>query len=551
MTSTQKPAKENKEANSSLSSLPSVPTFRVRAGQLEFERGIELHRITGFLTRRQYGKTTEASRIALKKMIRTPGHTVVFGSVKLDLGREITRKESEAMQKAFAIIASQAEKAKTQLVAVETVTHKDVSKVSMDDWADLYESSKLEFRLYHSRSIYSRTKVVALTPEAVGETGDLILDEVGRVKKFREVWEAVKPIISSNPNFRCLLTTTPPPDDTHYSFELLAPPISAEFPVNPRGNWYRSDLGVWVLRVNAWDAAADNVVLYDDDTGAPISPDESRQKDADKDAWDRNYAVKFVVGGSSAIGLVELDTAQRRGIDQCRHFQIAEDSDLDQAIAWLMKVLGSGPATAGVDWASSQKEGSNPTAVTITEADGENEIQRLVCTWKVSNPEVQIERLIRLVSAVNARKEGGRMRRLGQDATGQQLFCRTVAARLAHMVPVESVVMSESLELPTYDTPVSKKTYFGDLYVSKFNDNRIAVPPERYIREDHRLPKKIKGLYVCDPAPNGQHGDTFDSGKIASRMLRSSAGALTTTDGIVLGNNRTSRGPTFKPRRLA
>ncbi len=528
-------------------------TFKVRAGQREFERGIEEHRIAGFLTRRQYGKTTEAARIALKKMLRIPGHTVVFGSVKLDLGREITRKESEAMQKAFGILAAQAAAAKTRLDAVVAGTEKSAVQFNADDWAELYEASKLEFRLYHSQSVYSRTKVVALTPDAVGETGDLILDEVGRVKKFREVWEAVKPIISSNPAFRCVLTTTPPPDDTHYSFELLAPPLDAEFPISPCGNWYRSDLGVWVLRVTAWDAAADQVVLYDDDTGAPISPDESRQKESDKDAWDRNYGVKFVIGGSSAIGLVELDTAQRRGIGQCSHFQISEDSDLDKAIAWLAQHLGSGPVAAGVDWASSTKEGSNPTSVTITEGDGEHEIQRLVCTWKIANPEQQIERLIRLVQAVNARPEGGRMRRLGQDATGQQLFARIVSARLAHLVPVESVVMSETLELPTYDTPVSKKTYFGDLYVGKFNDNRMSSPPERYYREDHRLPKKIKGLYVCDPAPDGKHGDTFDSGKIASRMLKSSYGALTTTAGIVLSNQRGGRvsAPIYKPRRLA
>ena len=535
----------------------SQPAFKVRAGQLEFERGIELHRITGFLTRRQYGKTTEASRISLKKMMRRVGHTVVFGSVKLDLGREITRKESEAMQKAFAIIAQQAAQAKTVLDVVdvsvsEKSRNKSVAKVDMDEWADLYESSKLEFRLYHSNTLYSRTKVVALTPEAVGETGDLILDEVGRVKKFREVWEAVKPIISSNPNFRCLLTTTPPPDDTHYSFELLAPPINAEFPVSPRGNWYRSDLGVWVLRLDAFDAAADNVVLYDDDSGAPITPAESRQKDSDKDAWDRNYGVKFVIGGSSAIGIVELDTAQRRGVGQCAHFQVTEDSDLDKAIAWLTQHLGSGPVAAGVDWASSQKEGSNPTSITISEGDGEQEIQRLVCTWKVSNPEVQIERLIRLVTAVNSRKEGGRMRRFGQDGTGMQLFCRIVAARLGHLVPVETIIMSETRDLPMYDTPVSKKTYYGDLYVSKFNDNRISAPPERYYREDHRLPKKIKGLYVCDPAPDGKHGDTFDSGKIASAMLKSSGGAITPAlmEQIHIGGNRSSM-PRFLPRRLA
>lgn len=531
--------------------------FKIRAGQLAFEKGIKLHRITGFLTRRQYGKTTEAARIALKKMMLTPGHTVVFGSVKLDLGRDITRKESEAMQKAFRVLAAQAAAAKMKLEAFELADtgEKNVTAVfNPDDWAKIYESTRLEFRLWHDNTVYSRTKVVALTPEAVGETGDLILDEVGRVKKFREVWEAVKPIISSNKEFRCLLTTTPPPDDTHYSFELLAPPIGVEFPVNPEGNWYQSELGVWVLRVNAWDAHADGVQLYDDDKGDPITPDESRRRDPDKDAWDRNYGVKFVIGGSSALGLIELDNAQRAGQKLgCRSFQIADDDDFEAGIAHLAKIIGKGPVTFGVDWASSQKEGSNPTSVTVSELEGELEIQRVNFIWKSNNPKVQRYRVRRMVETVNARPEGGRARRFGQDATGQQLFCKDVASELAGLVPVESVVMSETLELPGYDTPVSKKTVFGDRYISRFNDNRIAAPPERYYREDHRLPKKIKGLYVCEPQADGKHGDTFDSGKIASEMHTSNSGGAITAE--ILARIRT--GPPkritfrkFTPRRF-
>src|SRR5262249_34577644 len=33
-------------------------SFKVRAGQREFERGVEKHRVCGLLARRQYGKTT-------------------------------------------------------------------------------------------------------------------------------------------------------------------------------------------------------------------------------------------------------------------------------------------------------------------------------------------------------------------------------------------------------------------------------------------------------------------------------------------------------------
>jgi hypothetical protein len=140
--------------------------LRVRAGQREFELGVELHRVCGLLARRQWGKTTVASRIALKKMMKTPGHTVIFGSVKLDLGREIVRKESAEIQKAFLLLAEMAKKAKAKLDMVEDGSDKSIALLDADALAGIYEAQRLEFRLYHSNSVYSRTKVVALTPDA-------------------------------------------------------------------------------------------------------------------------------------------------------------------------------------------------------------------------------------------------------------------------------------------------------------------------------------------------------------------------------------------------
>lgn len=530
--------------------------FKVRAGQRELERGIELHRIVGFLTRRQYGKTTEAARISLKKMMRTPGHTVIFGSVKLDLGREITRKESEAMQKAFSVISAQAAAAKALLDVVdadksEKSKTKSVAKVSMEDWAELYEASRLEFRLYHSNSIYSRTKVVALTPEAVGDTGDLITDEVGRVRKFREVCEAVQPIISSNPDFRWLLTTTPPPDDTHYSFELLAPPIGKDLPVNPNGNWYRSELGVWVLRVTADDAFADGVQLYDDDTGAPITPGESRAKSHDKEAWDRNYGVKFVFGGTSACGLLQLDSAQRRGQGKCALYRIENDSDLDAALPLLVSQLSNGPVGLGWDLATTTKETSNPSAFGVIEQRGV-EFTLHVFTWKTADPDVAMERARRIVLGVKARKEGGPARRLCVDATNERYFSQLVRKDLAALLPVELVIGSETIELPGREEKITMKQYLGGQLVAELDDNHLTLPPERYLREDFRLVKKEKGQFVCEPDVDGKHGDTFDGSKLALRALRSTGGAITaeTLPQIHIGGSKI-RLPRFIPRRLA
>lgn len=525
-------------------------TFKVRAGQKEFERGVRLHRVAGLLARRQYGKTTIASRIALRKMLETAGHTVIFGSVKMDLAREIVRKEAEALQKAFRLIAGDVQadgRFAPQLN--DAVTGKALpATLTADDFAELYEATRLEMRIYHSNSVYSRTKVVALTPAAVGETGDLIMDEVGRVRDFDAVLEAVMPIIASNPNFRAIYTTTPPPDDTHPSYDLLAPPVGAELPVSPTGNWYKSELGIHVLRITAEDAYADGVPLYDNDTGAPITPEESRARESDKDGWDRNYGCKFVQGGVGAVGLAVLDTAQRRGIGECRFFHATEEREFEMALAWIVEKLGPGRVGLGWDLATTTKATSNPSAFAVVEADGLDRIARAVMTWKISDPALARERAFRIVDAIAARAEGGRARRLCVDASNERYFAKDVRDALTGRVPVEMVVGSEVIERPGAE-PMNMKQYLGGLLVGEFDDNHMTVPPERYLKEDIRLVKKEKGQFVCEPDSNGRHGDTFDAIKLANWALISNGGALVDAAVVRYGTNGAATRPGFQPRR--
>lgn len=545
--------KESQSRGGCVRAAGAISEFRVRSGQREFERGVERHRVCGLLARRQWGKTTIAARIAMKKMMKRAGHTVVFGSVKLDLGREIVRKEAEALQKAFGLLAAASGAGMMRVVDGERAGKSDQApELSGDDFAELYEACRLEFRLYHSRSVYSRTKVVALTPAAVGETGDLILDEVGRVKNFREVYEAVSPIISSNPEFRCILTTTPPPDDTHYSFELLAPPVGVDLPVRAEGNWYRSELGIWVLRVTAWDAYADGVPLYDDDTGAAISPAEARARAHDKDAWDRNYGCRFVLGGTAACGLQALDTAQRRGAGAgagaaCRLIQVQDGGEFLEGVNWLTGALGDGAVGVGWDLATTTKEASNPSAVAVVERQGLELVARAVFVWKVADPEVALDRVLAIVVAIRGRREGGRARRLCVDATNERYFAQRVRKELAGELPVELVIGSETMQAAGEAEPITMKQYLGAGLVGDLDDNRLWLPPERYLREDWRLVRKERGQFVCEPDAAGRHGDTFDAVKLARWALQSTAGALESLEGVRLGGNRVRA--RYRPRR--
>ena len=75
---------------------PPPPVIQMRSGQRRLFQLVEQYRLLGFIARRQYGKTTTCANIALMKMMKHRDHTVIFGSAKLNLSREIVRKEAAA-----------------------------------------------------------------------------------------------------------------------------------------------------------------------------------------------------------------------------------------------------------------------------------------------------------------------------------------------------------------------------------------------------------------------------------------------------------------------
>ena len=154
----------------------------------------------------------------------------------------------------------------------------------------------------------------------------------------------------------------------------------------------------------------------------------------------------------------------------------------------------------------------------------------------------------RIVEAIRLRKQGGRARRLCVDATNERYFARMAQKALAAELPVELVIMSETIEVAGQPAPITMKQHLGSLLVAELDDNHLWLPPERYLREDWRLVKKEKGQFVCVPDSDGRHGDTFDGAKLGIKALRGGAGAITTTEGIVTGGDLGGR-RVFRPRR--
>ena len=262
-----------------------------------------------WLWRRQAGKSYTAASKALRRMMMVKGLSSFFVSASVALGTEFVRKEAEVWAKVIEETRIRALTAKQELHTYSNEKGKSLEFDfhDLDALCEVFESQKLETRIYHNRTTYSRSRVIAPNPAtAVGWTGDIWMDEVGRMPDFKDVLEAVLPFMSSNPLYRLLMITTPPPDDQHYSWEIFAPKNDTLFTPNPRGNYYTSEAGYRVHRVDAWDAYAADIPLFDDVTRKAMTPEEHRLAAYDKTAWDRNFGLKFVTGGQAAISLDDL-----------------------------------------------------------------------------------------------------------------------------------------------------------------------------------------------------------------------------------------------------
>jgi hypothetical protein len=191
----------------------------------------------------------------------------------------------------------------------------------------------------------------------------------------------------------------------------------------------------------------------------------------------------------------------------------------------------------GVDWATTAKLTSNPTAVTVMERRGAEVVGVLTCVWKTNDPDVAIDRLDRIIRTVNGRAEGGRARRLSQDASSEKYHCANVRKKFHGVVIVEDVVAGETVERPGAE-PITRKALLGNQLVGVLDDNQATLPPERYLKADFRLVKRDRGSFTTELGPNGEHGDTFDSHKLALNSLESTSGGPVSYEPVARPRNR-------------
>jgi hypothetical protein len=471
-------------------------------------------------TRRQFGKTTTMAGVALKQMMKHKGRLVTMASASINVGKELVFKEAHILGQALDEMKTEATAAGMQLGLADR-EGKAYESIDVDGIADLFERSRLEMRLYHSRTVCSRTQIIAPNPAtARGFSGDVLIDEIGFIKNFTEVWEAMEPIASRDPSFRVLMCSTPPDDEAHLCYKIGAPPDGMTFAPNGDGHWYRSQAGILTLRVDVWDAEQCGVHLYDLETRLPVTPEAHREGSLDKDGWDRNYALKRIPGGLVAMSSVSLDAAMAKGKDECLALDLGTVTDQAKAMSALKAAVANIAAPgiwgAGYDIATTTGKKSNPSGLTLTQRRGNERWARLIVRWKSADPAWTITLIQAALDGL--KHNGGTVQKLCIDGSNERFYATQLASAMKG-VSCELVLGGEVVEVSGQS--VRRKEQCGNLLVNLGTDRLLALPSVTWVKNDFLLAKKDKGLFVNALDTAGNHGDTFDSTKLSVLALNS------------------------------
>ena len=343
---------------------------RRRAYEREALVAVRRSRTMVLLWARQCRKSTGLAVIAFDELSRGPHRNVIAASASLLVGSELVGKSVSTVEEAARVVgeasAFQAGLAASlgecqtavRLVAANRETSAEYGGLGAGDFTELYRAGRLELRLYHDRSAYSRLQVIAPNPvTARGWTGTVLRDEAGFTPAAleAELEEAVAPIIDADPSFRLVRASNLPTDDSHPFFQLTLPPPELGFMPTPRGTFYLGQNGILIHRVALADAYLAGHVLYDDRTGAPLTLEQFCARAVNKGALRRNYQLIHEFGGAAAIDLAALGAAQRRGVGESLLVMIDSEAGLDRAVEFLRDHLQGGLVGVGLTWPRAQQ----------------------------------------------------------------------------------------------------------------------------------------------------------------------------------------------------
>lgn len=175
------------------------------------------------------------------------------------------------------------------------------------------------------------------------------------------------------------------------------------------------------------------------------------------------------------------------------------------------RFLTGGPIGVGLDLATTANKTSNPSSLTVTQQEGHMIHTRLVIRWKTNDDRVT-KAFVRLVledlAALNRKA-----RALSVDASNEVFLCRQIKREFSKFCAVHLVASGAVTNWKGEE--IAFKILLGNLYAALFEDGLITIPNLQWLIDDHRLVQRDKGSFKTELGPNGEHGDTFDSGKLS------------------------------------
>lgn len=221
---------------------------------------------------RQIGKSFTLAAFAVDRLLTRPGRLVTVLSNSRENGAELNMKCREVCQM-------------LELAHEQEDLSPDIR----------YENMNMETRIEVEGKV-GRIKVLAANPRtARGFSGDLILDEFAFHEDSFGIWAAAEPILSSNPDFLCRVSSTP--NGTHNMFYQLV--TNGQFKIS---------------KVRRTDAHEQGLKIYDLATRGKITPAQARERAVDKRSYDQNYELEWADENTTLLTYALIGAAEREGI---------------------------------------------------------------------------------------------------------------------------------------------------------------------------------------------------------------------------------------------
>ena len=361
------------------------------------------------------------------------------------------------------------------------------------------ENMRMEVRIKVDGKI-GRILVLAANPRtARGFSGDLILDEFAFHEDSEAIWDAVEPIISSNPGYQCRIASTG--NGRYNMFYRMANELSP----------------YWVSRIRRSEAYQMGVPIFDPATRREVTPAEARAAAMDKASYDQNYECAFNDENMALLTNALISACEYQaeaGDAERRECYVCEQDWAQDAVEYLRSCKG--PLGVGLDVGRTR----DITVITVGEKIGGVIFTRGLLRISGMRLPEQLERLKPILQM-------GNFGRLSGDATGLGLGLVEFAQEECGAYRAEAVQFGSKERrtvrgMEQQDSALVTELMALDL-LAAFESRGIRVPCEAALRDSLRKPERItnaSGVRIAATRDEAGHADEFWSMALMVRALK-------------------------------